>query len=40
MSDCEETDVNHNFAKGRFDNAVPHADNEEEEEGEGISAGV
>ena len=34
VGDCEEADVDHCFAEGRFDDAVAHADDEEEEEGE------
>lgn len=40
MRDCEEADIDHCFAEGRFDDAVTHADDEEEEKGERVAAGV
>lgn len=40
MGDGEEADIDHCFAEGRFDDAVAHADDKEEEKGERVAAGV
>lgn len=34
MRHCEEADVDHRFAEGGLDDAITHADDEEQEEGE------
>lgn len=40
MRDGEEADIDHCFAEAGLDDAVAHADDEEEEEGEGVAARV
>ncbi len=40
MRDGEEADVDHRFAEGWLDDTVAHADDEEEEEGKGVTAGI
>ncbi len=38
MDDGKDADVDHGAAEGGFDDAVAHADNEKEEEGERVTA--
>ena len=40
MCDSEKADVDHGLTKAGLDDAVAHADDEEEKKGERISAGV